>query len=181
MVLGVFLYYWQMGSQVNNQGTIDLGTELIDRSNYGLYSQKLSTDEGESFRNLKIYVVSQEADWRRFWQEMVRQPDTGGFADVPDVDFNKKVAIAVLQGIKETGGYYVITKKVQQGKGEILMWVDRHEPAEDELLSQAVSSPYDIFTVDKSEVLNSDKTMVRVYDAYTQEEILSGKISDFRY
>lgn len=170
VVLGGYYFYRTRINESNQPGT-RVDYELIDRSNYGLYADL--ADE-EKYKTLSATIFSDEASWKRFWENQIRDANTGGFDNYPPVDFDQKRVLALLQGVKPTGGYFLnVTELTVVGK-KLVAKVNISEPSDQGVQTQAVSAPYDIVKFDKA-VLDG-KTTLEVWDVNTNKKVLSQKL-----
>jgi hypothetical protein len=168
-------YFYKTRMNTNKQQMTRVDYELIDRSNYGLYGTLADDAKSQDkYKNLSAWIFTDTPDWKRFWETDIRQVGTGGFGDYPRVDFDKKRVLALLQGVKPTGGYYIEIKEMSfQGK-KLIAKVNIVEPKDGEMQTQAVSSAYDIIKFDK-EILTG-KNVLEVWDVNTNKLVLTQKL-----
>lgn len=149
VIIGGGLWYWK-----NKKDTPAIPVEfaMIDRGNYGLYGQGMSdlNNAEERFKKMSVSWIDNQADWKRFWETYVRQVGTGGFDKIPEVDFQNRVIVGILQGVKPTGGFYLLSKEVQQTGNVLIVKVEINEPKETDNNTQAVSAPYEIISLPAS-------------------------------
>ena len=96
----------------------------------------------------KNYVVDNEDEWGDLWNKVnsivIPQPE------LPDVDFNNEIVIAVFQGEKPTGGYSIeIIKIVEDNK--IIVFYKEFSPEPGDFVTQALTQPYHIVKIKKSD------------------------------
>ncbi len=174
VVLGGY-YFYRTKMNNNNQSGARVDYELIDRSNCGLYSSISDGDKNfEKYKSMSVWIFADVSEWKRFWETDIRQIGTGGFDDYPRVDFEKKRVLALLQGIKPTGGFYMEIKELSFSGKKLIVKVNIVEPKEGESQTQAISSPYDIIKFDK-EILDG-KTALEIWDTNSGKLVLSQKI-----
>jgi hypothetical protein len=94
-------------------------------------------------------VIEDAEAWRKIWKEIhARQKPA---PDVPEIDFDKQTVLAVFMGRKPTGGYATkITRITDTGK-RIEATVQEHAPGPGDIVTQALTSPYHMVAVPKTE------------------------------
>lgn len=163
-------YYFYRLKQNSNQPGARVDFELVDRSNYGLYASL--SDDGH--KNLSATLFSDTAEWKRFWENEIRNPGTGGFESFPPIDFSQKTVLAILQGVKPTGGYYIQIDELSTQGNKIIAKVIINEPEQKDSQTQAVSAPYDVVKFDKA-VLEGKKNL-EIWDIGTGKIVLTKKL-----
>lgn len=96
----------------------------------------------------KHYVIENEAEWKNLWGKTnsisIPQPE------LPEVDFNKEMVIAVFQGEKSTGGYSIeIVNIVEDSK--ITVFYKEFSPEPGDFVTQALTQPYHIVKIKKTD------------------------------
>lgn len=79
--------------------------------------------------------------WTRFYGSQLTMPDT------PRLNFERETVIAVMLGEKPTGGYGLEVVRVFEESNELYVDVRITEPAEDAVVTQALTSPWELITV----------------------------------
>jgi hypothetical protein len=95
-------------------------------------------------------VIGKGEEWQKVWSmayaNIIPPPKA------PDVDFSKHMALAVFMGEKPTTGYETwITKVVKTEKG-LKVYVRETAPKADDVTGQAITAPFHIVIVPKSDV-----------------------------
>lgn len=178
VILG--LVYLGVRNKVWDEQLNKVEFNLVDRGNYGLYSQLL-TENVEEASKLKLFVINNQADWKRFWEEYIRSAGTGGFEKEPTIDFEKKIVVAVLQGVKNSGGYYMQTDSVELGGNTLKVNMGIFEPAATDANTQVISSPYELITIDADEIVKANKLIKVVNVNKNNEIVLEKKVSDLLF
>jgi hypothetical protein len=155
-------------------------TGLVDRGNYGLYGQNFKNEnEDGRYSNFTVMLIDNPADFKKFWSEYIRLPNTGGFEKEPDVNFDENYVVAMLQGIKNSGGYYMNSNSVQEGNKTILVNVNLFVPGNEEANTMAVSSPYEIIKVKKIKDQDFKQKKLQIADGNQANKIIyNGKVAD---
>lgn len=82
-------------------------------------------------------------------------------AGVPRVDFTKYEVIAVFDGTHSSGGYAVHVRDVIDGDGMRTIYIEREEPGENCVVTDAITSPFQVVRVLKSPyALTKQETIV---------------------
>ena len=103
-------------------------------------------------RERKFLVVKNETDWKTLWQTHV-QPNVPA-KELPRVDFDKEMIVAVFLGEKPTGGYKVEITAMEedQGKGQLRVVTREGKPPVGSIATQALTQPYHVVRVKKSDL-----------------------------
>ncbi|MFA4931267.1 MAG: protease complex subunit PrcB family protein [Patescibacteria group bacterium] len=179
LIVGGIIYWWVTNNRSVESG-VPVNFSLIDRSNYGLYSDALEEDS-QVYKDISVVVVDNDADWKRFWESSIRNIGTGGFDSLPAVDWNANVVLAILQGVKPTGGYYLSTESVVTMSNGLLINMKIVEPAETDGLSQAISSPYEVISVPRVEAIGLKGAKIRVVNVSDGAVVFEKPYQDLVY
>jgi len=98
-----------------------------------------SIDRRTNFR------IQTEAEFQELWS-MVH----GQGADAPNVDFSEFEIIAVFDGTHSSGGYDVDITDVTDANGVRTVYILRQSPGENCVVTDAITSPFQIVRVSKS-------------------------------
>lgn len=93
------------------------------------------------------FVIENEDDFMSLWDKIYPEPRP----DIPDVDFEKYTVIAVFQGQMTTGGYEIRVNKVVEEKNNILVYIEEISPDPQDIVTQALTSPYHIIKMERTE------------------------------
>jgi len=174
IVVGV-VYWYSNGREETAVSAVDF--KMVDRGNYGLYGKNVTLENvGDEFKEMSVWGFDNQADFRRFWENNIRQIGTGGFDEVPDIDFSKEFVLVFLQGIKTKAGYFVNVTGINENNKALIVNLKVVEPGEEEAALNVVSSPYDVIRVIKSYGEENNK-LLRVLDDDTKNVILEEKLS----
>lgn len=105
----------------------------------------------------KNYRIKSQDELEELWN-MVH-----GTGAPTTIDFTKKEILAAFDGTHVTGGYEVAISSVVEAEGTRTVSIVRTEPGENCMTTEAISSPFQIVVVDKSEVpyAHEEETVVR--------------------
>ncbi len=100
------------------------------------------------------YVVRNKSEWQRMWRQghysmQVGVPPTP--PSPPPVDFQSEMILAVFQGHCSSGGYGVTISKVGETDEQLTVVVKYREPGPNESTTQAVTSPFCMVSVPRSD------------------------------
>ena len=118
--------------------TSSVNTGEIDRGQYGNIVDGTQT------------VLRDEGEFSSFWSDL--HADQSTTPDLPAVDFESQVVVAVVLGERPTGGYEVGIDEVMANEdGAMRVEYTETVPGEACAVTQALTSPYVLVTVDVEE------------------------------
>ena len=134
LMLGISLILFSCGKE-NGGKTI-----VFDTISKGIYSQQVEKEyfaikDAESFNQLLAKISNNDAEITN-----------------KDVDFSKEMVIGVFLGEKPTGGYSVEITDVLKQKDYIEFLIKINEPDPDEIVTEAITSPYHIIRLKRSDM-----------------------------
>ena len=92
-------------------------------------------------------VIQSEKDFEDLWKKhtsvLVPQPQ------VPSVDFETSVIVAIATGEKTTSGYQILVKNVEPQGNNVLVHYKQTEPPPNSFLLQVLTQPFLLLRVDK--------------------------------
>lgn len=91
-----------------------------------------------------IEVATDRTAFSRIWASHI------GLQDVPDIDFESRIAVLLLLPLQRTGGYAIEPHRVRVVEGDVLE-IDATviEPAEGAMTTQALTSPFAVIEVER--------------------------------
>lgn len=95
----------------------------------------------------KDYVIRDSSEWEDLWgkvQSRVLPTPISAITDLPDIDFNDEMVIAVFQGSRSTGGYAIEITKIVEKENSVEVFVKETAPSPDSLVTQAFTQPHHI-------------------------------------
>ena len=95
-------------------------------------------------------VIKDNAAWEKTWAQHNRDKRAEG--KVPEIDFAKAMAVVVTMGQQRTGGYAIEIVKVESVDKRLKIWVRRKTPPPGAMLIQALTVPFHIVAVPKSDL-----------------------------
>lgn len=72
---------------------------------------------------------------------------------VPHIDWNKQQVVLLAMGQKNTGGYNIAVEKVVESNNEIVVFYKTISPNAGDRVTQALTSPYVMYTIDNKKDL----------------------------
>lgn len=114
----------------------------------------ITIDQGSrsGVRERKFLVIKNEAEWKTLWQTHV-QPEVPA-KELPQVDFEREMVVAVFLGEKPTGGYKLGITAIEEdrGKGQLRIVLRESKPPVGSIAIQALTQPYHIVRVKKTDL-----------------------------
>ena len=92
-------------------------------------------------------VIKSEDQWKEVWEKVhrFRLPTP----ELPVVDFEKEMVIAVFMGERKSGGYEIEIKKIAERENKIFVEVEEKEPPSDSVQTMALTQPYHLIVIHK--------------------------------
>lgn len=134
LIFSISLFLFSCGK--GNDGK----TVEFDTISKGTYSQQAE----------KEYFVIKDAESFNQLLEKISGSDTE--ITNTDVDFSKEMVIGVFLGEKPTGGYTVEISDVLKQDDYIEFLIKINEPDPGEIVTEAITSPYHIIKINKSDM-----------------------------
>jgi hypothetical protein len=159
----------QIGSLIAFIGLIVAGVVLIQEKDPGApapppfsvvsvpFTELLSGDSAQVSRRVN-YLITSDEGLKELWKLI------GTKSTMPQVDFSTRAVVAVFVGEQTTGGYGIAISKIEDNASSRLVSVQLTSPGEGCVVTQAITSPYQIVTVP-----NSDLTFTHADTVVTTE------------
>lgn len=96
------------------------------------------------------YVFSVSADYEAFYNELVCSVTIP--CTIPAVDFSTDMVLAVVMGQRSSGGYSIDIKEVFSNNETLSVVVETMSPAPGDVVTLALTNPYDIVTIAKTDL-----------------------------
>ena len=113
--------------------------------NKKLNFRNISKDSYNLLTTKSENVITTQEEWMNFWESV--SPNDG---PVPQIDFDKKMVIAVLMGQKSTGGYSIEITNVIEQENDVIVKIKEISPGPNCGADAVLTSPYHIIEVSKS-------------------------------
>lgn len=97
----------------------------------------------------KNYVFRQDVEFHAFWELL--HGNAPGTKQPPAVRFANDHVIAVMHGVRSTGGYDIFIRDIIETPQERIIEIVRREPGPDCVVPEALTNPYHIVAVKKSD------------------------------
>jgi len=110
----------------------------------------------------KNYVLRNQNDWELIWNQHTL--NTGPKPDVPVIDFDKEMVIAVFAGEFPTGGYNIEIQEIKDSARMVKVRIQEISPSENCFVSQAFTQPFHIIKLEKI-----DKTVDFAIEKITED------------
>jgi hypothetical protein len=105
-------------------------------------------------------VIKDKASWERLWRE--HQSGNQPQRPAPEIDFAREMVIFVAMGQQFSGGFAIEIEKVEAARRQLRIAFQRKAPPSGAMVSQALSAPFEIVAVPKSD---SPPEFVEIKDA----------------
>ncbi|MEX2456552.1 MAG: protease complex subunit PrcB family protein [Balneolaceae bacterium] len=121
--------------------------ENADTVEFETISQTLgySTSGSTSFEENQELIIETEEEFIDLWVDLHEQRSPA--PDVPEIDFDNEIVIAVLMGVQNTGGYFTTIEEVGVNDGVTGINVVETSPGEGCTITEALTMPYHIITI----------------------------------
>jgi len=92
----------------------------------------------------RFFLIKTEKEWENFWG--LHKAPFVSKKQIPLIDFEQEMIIAVFSGEKKTGGYGIEITKIEENreKGELIVLFLETQPPPKAMLTQALTQPYHI-------------------------------------
>lgn len=97
-----------------------------------------------SHAEFSAVVARTETEWRDLWADLSQSPPAA-------LDSENQMGIAVFLGVRRTGGFAVRISAVEDGPVFFIVDVAENKPAEGAMVTQALTTPFIIRVVPKSD------------------------------
>lgn len=98
----------------------------------------------------KRVVATTVEEWQKIWDATHKRVTPK--PELPKVDFEKEMVLAVFMGERRTGGYEIGISKVEASKKGLEVYVKEISPPEGSDVTMAITAPYFIAVVPKVKV-----------------------------
>lgn len=95
----------------------------------------------------KNIVISDQSEWG----SMRLKVGIERSSPLPEVDFGKEMLVAAFSGEKPTGGYDIEIQRIVENKNNINVFVQESMPGNNCILTEALTRPYHIIKIVRSE------------------------------
>lgn len=123
--------------------------EPAERPLFQLKVRQEFKGQHSGFRKAAHLVVKDAKEWQRLWALCTANQEPK--PPLPRVDFTKEMVLAALMGEQRTGGYAIEIVQVRQQKKQIVVTVRRQTPPKDALTTMALTQPYHLLVVERSD------------------------------
>ena len=100
-------------------------------------------DEGDSysgFAEQQGVVVYSTEEWEKLWKQV--HASIVPTPELPEVDFDQQIIVAVFAGEKPSGGYTVKVDRILQTDEAVTVYVVEDSPEPEEMTITVISYPY---------------------------------------
>jgi len=106
------------------------------------------TGSGSGIKNRVLQAIKDEKEWRDLWNYHTR--DQQPKPEVPGVDFNRNMVIALFAGERPTGGYSIRISRIKQASLQLQVFYQETAPQKKSRVIQAFTQPFHMRVIEKS-------------------------------
>lgn len=140
MMIGSYLFFNGVPS-----ATPPVGPSLVSAPEEPVVVIAEGQDSGSITRRTNFLIRSEE-EFAELWSMVY-----GASGSVrPLIDFSRYDVIAAFDGTRSSGGYHVEVSDVREEGGSRVIEITRHEPEDDCIVTEAITSPFQMVRVLKS-------------------------------
>jgi hypothetical protein len=125
---------------------ISLPVEFIDVSKSLVTQQKSITGVNSGIEDARTLVIKDQATWNNIWQAHNRESN----ASQAQVDFSKKMLVAVFLGTRGSGCYRIANLRIWRDAGKLAATYFEAEPSPQDVCTTMITTPYFIAEIDLS-------------------------------
>lgn len=115
-----------------------LAFETIDQGDYSGYTKK------------DFLVIKTMEEWQKVWS--IHASAKLPLPELPVIDFNNQMLIAVFAGEYSSGGYSIRIDNVDKTKKVILVTIVQAKPERNAITGRALTQPYQIVQIEKTDL-----------------------------
>ena len=101
----------------------------------------LSESHYSQFNDTQYLVVKSDAGLQSIYDRIATKES------IPQINWNKNQVVLLAMGQRNTGGFNIAVDKVVYGDSEILVYYKTSEPKAGDMVTQALTAPYTLFTI----------------------------------
>ncbi len=106
-----------------------------------------SLNVSEQFEKARLVIKSQEE-----LKSAIEAVDKNREIKIPQVNFDRKIALFVTSKTRSTGGYETRIKKINKDKDDLIVQVRDTEPGKTCIATEQLNLPMDLVILDKTEL-----------------------------
>ncbi len=124
-------------------------TEEPDVEETGVAYEVIAEGTQAAKEEAERVIVRDREELERVWSQAMgsRTP----VPEAPEIDFAERTVVALFMGRRSTGGYAIRVSEVVREGEQLRVRYREREPGPDEMVTQALTSPYQIVSVPKTE------------------------------
>ena len=108
-------------------------------------------------------VITKKAKWQSVWQSLgLKDPK-------PAIDFSQSIVLAAFQGRQHSGGHQVTIRDICATKGDFSVKVKNETPKEGCAVTTALTSPYHLIKINRSDLKHSFKSQNVNFNESTEQ------------
>ncbi len=91
-------------------------------------------------------IINSESKWEKKWNKIYA--GTTPQPELPEINFENEVVIAVFMGYRSTGGFRIEITGVEKSEDKFKVHVKTTSPGPGDLVTTAITSPFHVIKVD---------------------------------
>jgi hypothetical protein len=95
------------------------------------------------------FLINTETEWQNLWEQMFS--NRSDKPPLPEIDFAGRTLVAVFQGVQPSGGYEIAIQEIVETENALDVVVKAFAPGKRCVLPGAVTRPFDIVEIEKTE------------------------------
>ncbi len=108
--------------------------------------ETIERGSNSGYTEAKCAAVSDKEAFKALWRRLYSPRSS--IPDPPELRFDRGLVLGVFMGQQPTGGYAVTISSVRRTTDELIVEIDRRVPGPDEIVTQALTSPYHLVWVE---------------------------------
>ncbi len=120
---------------------------LFSNSNEKVSFETILAEAYTNHDSAKDYVIRESSEWVNLWNLTYKVQEA---PQIPQVNFNEDMIIAVFEGWHNTGGYSIEIVKIIEKENSINVYVEERFPKPGEVVTLAETAPSHIVKIKKT-------------------------------
>ncbi len=140
IIVGIFLY-------INTKSNDNIIPPLEGFTDRELTFETISKEYVSSHDDSEDYVIKETSEWSNLW-DIVYSTVTPK-PDLPIIEFNDEMIIAVFMGYRSSGGYSIEITKIVEKENSIEIFVTETSPLPGSNVTDGIEHPHHIVKTEK--------------------------------
>ena len=119
-----------------------LGLDDGETENSDLKFETVEQKQTSGFKESGEYVITSENDWQELWNQVYNSGSQLNEPDLPEINFDKEMAIAVFFGEKGSTGYNITIDFIKEFDEYVQISVLEESPDKGCIVGSALTQPF---------------------------------------